>query len=108
MLFITAKNFIRTLANFLERVLLIDTHEISTLKLIVAKKGRPKVEIFPYQKTFQDFDFKFQPSINNNEIMDLKYLKFIDNHENIIFVATPRVGMTHCTINRYGKRNKSD
>ena len=58
------------------------------------KKERSKVAImkvanFPYQKTLQEFDFNFQPSINKNEIMDLKYLKFIDNHYNIVFVGPP-------------------
>ena len=54
-----------------------------------------KVANFPFFKTFDDFDFSFQPSINKSEILDLKYLKFIENHENIIFVGPPGVGKTH-------------
>lgn len=50
---------------------------------------------FPYQKTFEDFDFSFQPEINADKIMDLKNLRFIENKENILFVGSPGVGKTH-------------
>ena len=50
---------------------------------------------FPYLKTFEDFDFNFQPTINKEEIMDFKNLRFIENKENILFVGSPGVGKTH-------------
>ena len=50
---------------------------------------------FPYIKTFEDFDFSFQPSINKQEILDFKNLRFIENKENILFVGSPGVGKTH-------------
>ncbi|HHW58495.1 MAG TPA: ATP-binding protein, partial [Clostridia bacterium] len=31
-----------------------------------------------------DFDFEFQPSINKQEILDLKSLRFVENNENIM------------------------
>ena len=46
---------------------------------------------FPYLKTFEDFDFNFQPTINKEEIMDFKNLRFIENKENILFVGSPGV-----------------
>lgn len=60
-----------------------------------AKIALVKVANFPFQKTFNDFDFNFQPLINRQEILDLKYLKFISNNENILFVGPPGVGKTH-------------
>lgn len=60
-----------------------------------AKVVLVKVANFPFQKTFNDFDFTFQPLINKQEILDLKYLKFISNNENILFVGPPGVGKTH-------------
>ena len=54
-----------------------------------------KVANFPFIKTFNDYDFSFQPLLNKNEVLDLKYLKFIENHENIIFMGPPGVGKTH-------------
>lgn len=65
------------------------------LKQKRAETAMIKVANFPFLKTFNDFDFTFQPAINKNEIMDLKYLKFIENHENIIFMGPPGVGKTH-------------
>ena len=50
---------------------------------------------FPYQKTLDDFDFNFQPSINKDKILDLKNLRFLENKENILFVGSPGVGKTH-------------
>ncbi|MGN1379273.1 MAG: IS21-like element helper ATPase IstB [Bacilli bacterium] len=50
---------------------------------------------FPYIKTFDDFDFTFQPSLNKEEIFDFKNLRFIENKENILFVGSPGVGKTH-------------
>ena len=50
---------------------------------------------FPFLKTFEDFDFSFQPTINKEQILDFKNLRFIENKENIIFVGSPGVGKTH-------------
>ena len=50
---------------------------------------------FPYEKGFDDFDFSFQPSLNKEELLDFKNLRFLENHENIIFVGSPGVGKTH-------------
>ena len=50
---------------------------------------------FPFLKTFEDFDFSFQPTINKEQIIDFKNLRFIENKENIIFVGSPGVGKTH-------------
>lgn len=54
-----------------------------------------KVANFPFLKTFEDFNFNFQPSINKEQILNFKYLKFIENRENIIFIGSPGVGKTH-------------
>lgn len=52
----------------------------------------------PFIKTFEDFDFSFQPTINKEQILDFKNLRFIENKENIIFVGSPGVGKTHLAI----------
>lgn len=54
-----------------------------------------KVANFPFLKTFEDFNFNYQPSINKEQILDFKYLKFIENRVNIIFIGSPGVGKTH-------------
>lgn len=60
-----------------------------------ARNALIKTANFPYIKTFEDFDFSFQPFLNKNEILDLKYLKFLEFHQNILFLGPPGVGKTH-------------
>ena len=50
---------------------------------------------FPYEKTFDEFDFGFQPSINKREIEDYMTLRFMESNENIIFVGSSGTGKTH-------------
>ena len=40
---------------------------------------------FPFQKTLDDFDFSYQPSINKNQILDLASLRFVEECDNILF-----------------------
>lgn len=54
-----------------------------------------KVANFPFLKSFEDFDFTFQPSINKEMMLKFKYLEFMENKENIIFIGSPGVGKTH-------------
>lgn len=49
----------------------------------------------PFIKTFDDFDFDFQPNLNKKEILELSKLGFVENKENVIFVGTSGVGKTH-------------
>ena len=71
------------------------TNQELELREIRAMNACVKVANFPFLKTFDDFDFSFQPSINRDTILDFKTLRFIDNKENILFIGTPGVGKTH-------------
>ena len=50
---------------------------------------------FPFEKTINDFDFSFQPSINKSEIEDYTTLRFMENNENILFIGSSGTGKTH-------------
>ena len=80
--------------NFTEAMYELTEREIEFQKQR-AKVAIIKVANFPFQKTFDDYDFSFQPLLNKTEIMDLKYLRFLDNHDNILFLGPPGVGKTH-------------
>ena len=56
--------------------------------------GCVKTANFPYQKTLEDYDFSFQPSVNKDVLMEFKNLRFLENHENILFIGSPGVGKT--------------
>lgn len=53
---------------------------------------------FPIVKRIDEFDFNFHPSINKQEILELKSLGFLNNHQNILLVGSPGVGKTHLAI----------
>lgn len=50
---------------------------------------------FPKLKTLTDFDFSFQPSVNQQQIYDLNSLRFIEKQENVVFYGNSGVGKTH-------------
>ena len=54
-----------------------------------------KVAAFPYIKELKDFDFDFQPSVSQQQMMELANLEFINNEENIVFLGSSGVGKTH-------------
>lgn len=68
-----------------------------------------KVANFPFLKTMDDFDFSFQPGINQKQLREFTSLGFIERKENILFVGSSGVGKTHlatsigieCARNRY-------
>src|SRR5690625_8027930 len=67
----------------------IDMKEISRAKAMV------KVAAFPHLKEVKDFNFSFQPSVNQEQILDFTTLRFIERKENIVFLGTSGVGKTH-------------
>ena len=56
------------------------------------------VSHFPFLKELEDFDFNFQPTVNKQLIFDLKNLRFIEEHKNIIFLGNSGVGKTHLAV----------
>lgn len=77
-------------------------YELTNLELDVknerAKHACIKVANFPFIKTFDDFDFSFQPSLNKEKILDFKNFRFIDNNESIILIGNPGVGKSHLAV----------
>lgn len=67
----------------------IDVREQNMIQSMV------KVAAFPHLKEIKDFDFSFQPSINQQQILDFTTLRFIEKSENIVFLGPSGVGKTH-------------
>jgi len=53
---------------------------------------------FPKAKTLDQFDFSFQPGIDEKKIRDLANMRFIEEAETLIFTGPPGVGKTHLAI----------
>ena len=53
---------------------------------------------FPFQKTLESFDWKFQPSIEPKVIKELATGRFIADGENVLLLGPPGVGKTHLAV----------
>jgi DNA replication protein DnaC len=61
-------------------------------------RARLQLAHLPYLKTFEQFDFSFQPSIDERQIRELQTLRFIHEASNAIFLGPPGVGKTHLSV----------
>lgn len=61
-------------------------------------KARLKLAHLPYIKTFEQFDFGFQPSIDERQIRELRTLRFVREASNVILLGPPGVGKTHLAV----------
>jgi DNA replication protein DnaC len=53
---------------------------------------------FPAVKTLEDFDFKFQPSVDQKLVRELAVGRYVANAENVLIFGPPGVGKTHLAI----------
>lgn len=96
------------LDNYLERAIKDDISLTESLDFLfneekiykddTSLRMRTNVAGFPYRKSFEQFDFNFQQSIDLKTINDLRTMRFIHNNENVIFLGPPGVGKTHLSI----------
>lgn len=60
-----------------------------------ASRSMIKAAAFPFVKELKDYDFEFQPSVNEQEMRELASLGFLEKNENIVFLGPSGVGKTH-------------
>jgi len=87
-----AKNEI-SYADFLDQLLACEidakTHKHHQMRIAMAR--------FPFQKTLESFDFKFQPSLDPKQIRELATGRYIQS-ENVLLLGPPGVGKTHLAV----------
>ena len=81
-------------ADFLQQVLSTETDARRQRYL----KTRLQLAHLPYLKTFAQFDFSFQPSIDERQIRELQTLRFVHEASNVILLGPPGVGKTHLAV----------
>lgn len=59
---------------------------------------RMKLSRLPFQKGFSEFDFEFQPSIDQKQIRELRTLRFVHEASNVLLLGPPGVGKTHLSV----------
>ena len=57
-----------------------------------------RIAHFPSVKTLDDFDFKFQPSVDQRLVRELATGRFLAQAENVLLFGAPGVGKTHLAI----------
>jgi DNA replication protein DnaC len=98
------KNTLEILDNYLERAVKDNRNIVEVRDPIFSEEARNKrmrayekqirMSGFPLKKTFDDFDFTFQPSIDKKQIDELATMRFLENGENVVFLGPPGVGKT--------------
>jgi len=86
----TKLGYIGYLAKLIEEETLAKTDRSINRRIQTAK--------FPWVKNIEEFDFSFQPSVDEEKILKLANLSFIDKKENVILLGPPGVGKTHLAI----------
>jgi len=61
-------------------------------------KTRIRLAHLPFHKTLDQFDFAFQPSIDERQIRELATMAFVANATNVLFLGPPGVGKTHLAV----------
>ncbi len=84
----------QTFLDFLDTVL---TEELSSKQRKRVAMGI-SIAHFPTVKTLEEFDFKFQPSVDAKLVRELATGRFVANAENVILFGPPGVGKTHLAI----------
>jgi DNA replication protein DnaC len=83
-----------TYLDFLDQVL---GHEVQGRQLRRVEMGI-KIAHFPTVKTLEEFDFRFQPSIDQRLVRELATGRYIASAENVLLFGPPGVGKTHLAV----------
>ena len=79
-------------ADFLDEVLSCESEARRSRYL----RARLQLAHLPYLKNFDQFEFSFQPSIDERQIRELRSLRFVHESSNVIFLGPPD-SETFCT-----------
>jgi DNA replication protein DnaC len=81
-------------ADFLDQLLALEvgskTEKHHQMRIAMAR--------FPFQKTLESFDFKFQPSIDPKLIRELATGRYMQGGDNVLLLGPPGVGKSHLAV----------
>jgi DNA replication protein DnaC len=81
-------------ADFLDELLALEvgskTEKHHQMRITMAR--------FPFQKTLESFDFKFQPSIDVKLMRELAGGRYMNSGDNVLLLGPPGVGKTHLAV----------
>ena len=81
-------------ADFLDELLALEvsskTEKHHQMRMVMAR--------FPFHKTLESFDFKFQPAIDPKLIRELAAGRYMHSGDNVLLLGPPGVGKTHLAV----------
>jgi len=83
-------SYTELLQDLLSRELAAKQERHTTMKTTMAR--------FPFHKSLESFDFKFQPSIEPKVIRELATGRFVADSDNVLLLGPPGVGKTHLAV----------
>jgi DNA replication protein DnaC len=83
-----------TYLDFLDQILAEETEAKQKKRVIMGIQ----IAHFPTVKTLDEFDFKFQPSVDQRLVRELATGRFIAGADNVLLFGPPGVGKTHLAI----------
>jgi DNA replication protein DnaC len=83
-----------TYLDFLDQLLAEETEAKQRKRVVMGIQ----IAHFPSIKTLEDFDFKFQPSVDQKLVRELATGRFVANAENVLMFGPPGVGKTHLAV----------
>ncbi|MDQ1253157.1 MAG: ATP-binding protein [Euryarchaeota archaeon] len=92
-----AESAARTNLSYQDYLLRLMEQQILT-KIEGSINRKTQIAAFPQIKRLEEFDFSYQPKINEKLIRELAGLEFLNKAKNIIFIGAPGVGKTHLAI----------
>lgn len=75
---------------------LLEQQVLSKIERSVNRKLQ--LAAFPQMKRLEEFDFSYQPKINEQLIRELASLAFLAEYKNVLLIGAPGVGKTHLAI----------
>jgi len=61
-------------------------------------RTRTRLAHLPYHRTLEQFEFGFQPSIDERQVRELAALSFVAEGANLLLLGPPGVGKTHLAV----------
>lgn len=83
-----------TYLDFLDQILTEETEAKQRKRVAMGIQ----IAHFPTVKTLEEFEFKFQPSLDHKLVRELATGRFIAGAENVLLFGPPGVGKTHLAI----------